>query len=386
MADQSYLDPGMDLVAEPCITKSNVQQAIALAQPKAAFGFVVQGQSAPDVITYPVLARFLWVELNASDIPTGNLFYYDGTTWTLLSVLNPNNIINGSITLTKLSVSGGAPYDIIQINAAATGLIFTSIVNAITNGSLPLAKLVGTGDVLNNYIFAGISGVNQFIQITTIPGLLSDNSIPIMKLVRGGESAYGLLLTTSADGTLISWNVFDAQGMIPDADIFIAKLASAITSSGPSSLLGQSIRRNSSNNGWEWYNPATAEELDTIIDNTEIHEITAALDPNTFTGPASVVISTPNIKMYQAFTRCLTDNFGFTVGMEVPLASWISHIDASDDYVTAYFNPVITPDTLTIHSRGPRGIAIIDSNQALHTVGYPDPTKWEFLIRYLSDS
>lgn len=263
MADKSYLDSGMDLLALDCITKADVQQAITQAQPKVDTGFVILSETAPDVVTYPALARFLWLQTSGGNA-LKKLYYYNGTNWTSLLLVTADDILNGTITLPKLNLSGSAPYDIIQVNAAGTAAGWVSVVNAIINGSVPLTKLVPPA--AGTYVLMGVGSTWAIVSIDNFPTYLLDNDVPVAKLVKGGISTAGLLLTTSADGTTIAWSQFDSASQIDLASVPVEKIKNAINDiAGPNGTALQSIQRNASNNAWQFYTPVTAADYNAAI-------------------------------------------------------------------------------------------------------------------------
>jgi len=251
----SYLTPGVDLLSLPCITKADVQQAIAAATPFGnstyKVGFVIVSDAAPDVVATPELANFIWLKSNLL-VPTGEFYYYNGSSWTLLSVVDGNLIANNSIPLSKISLTGAVAYNIIQVNAAGNALQYVSIPNAIQNGTIPLNKLVG--GAAGNFGLVSLAGVNQYVSLASLVNYFATNTIPIRTLVRGGVSAHGLFLRTFEDGTVIEWADFDPNEQIDNEELEIQKLKGSSLTLGS----GQAFRRNSTNNGWEAFTPLTS--------------------------------------------------------------------------------------------------------------------------------
>lgn len=243
----SYLLSGVDLLSLDCINKADVQQAITQATPTSQIGFVIVSDTAPDVAATPELARFIWLE-SAAGVLTGDFYYYDGTSWQLLLAIDGANLAPGSVTPDKLSVAGGLPYEILQINPGGTEFNYIDIISAISVASVPINKLIGSG--AGNFMLVSLSGVNSWATLASIVNYISDNTIPIAKLIKGGTSAHGLFLRTFEDGTIVEWVDFDPNEQIDDGELVIAKI------SGVGGNAGQSIRRNPANNGWEWFTGA----------------------------------------------------------------------------------------------------------------------------------
>jgi len=242
----SYLLSGVDLLALPCITKADVQQAITQASPTSTIGFVIVSDSAPDVVATPDLARFIWLK-STLGVLDGTFYYYDGASWQLVNLADGSVLVDHSIPINKLSLTGASPYFIIQVNAAGDALQYVSVVNAITNGTVPLNKLVGGGG--GNTAFVSLAGVNQFVTIASLVNYFANNTIPIMSLIRGGISSHGLFLRTFEDGTIVEWADFDPNEQIDPEELLISRL------SGFGGNAGQSFRRDGTNTGWEWFTP-----------------------------------------------------------------------------------------------------------------------------------
>lgn len=228
-----------------------MQQAIDTATAGPAVGFIILADNAPDVVATPALARYLWME-TASGIATGNAYYYNGSSWSLLVVLSGASIINGSITLNKLTTAGALPYDIIQVNSSATGYVFTQIADAIPAGSLNISLLTPAGgstrfllgqDTLNNIVF---------YDLATIAGFFANGTITLPMIVAPAASTYGYVLFANPDGTR-EWRGIDLSSvtgdtMIADGTIALNKLVTA--GATPFSVL----RRNAANDNFEYAN------------------------------------------------------------------------------------------------------------------------------------
>lgn len=241
-SDGSYLIPGIDLLAVACISKADVAQAISNAKPQEGIGFVIVGDSSPDVTQAPELARFLWLETTLG-VPTGDIFYYDGNSWESIITFSGQDILDGTITLDKLSVVGAAPYSIIQVNSLGTDYQFISLINAIQNKSIPLDKLVG--GTVGNKVFVSLTDVNSFLNISDLPNYFADNTFPISKLVRGAVSNKGRFLFTSPDALSTSWEIFDPNTQILEGELALSRLNP--TGFAANALIG----RNATNTQWE---------------------------------------------------------------------------------------------------------------------------------------
>lgn len=222
-----------------CITKSAVQQAIDTAYPFEKQGFVIWSDDAPDVVADPLLAYFIWGK-TVLDVPNKEFYFYNGTSWELIPLVDGALLADGSVPLTKLSLVGSSPYFIVQVNSLGTALIWTSIASAIQNNTIPPAKLL-ISDNVNSYVLTSIAGVKNFTLISDLVTLITDNTLPTSKLIRGAADALGLYLRTKLDGTDVEW-----------ARVDVANLGATAGNNN------KSIRRKSDDTGWEYFTPAVS--------------------------------------------------------------------------------------------------------------------------------
>jgi len=205
-ASRRFIVIGLDPTGLPNgITKAQLLQMTEAAGPDSDIGFLFIGGVAPVIATYPETARFIWL-----NISNGEIRYYTGASWQLCTATV--NIAAGSVTISKLSVSGGAAYNLIRVNAGATAFEFVTPVNAIADGTLPIAKLDGA---VGNNVLASIADVQSWVSYATLAAaiqpLLPD--IAITQITKGSpnqllytdatpEVAWGGVNTALADNSL----------------------------------------------------------------------------------------------------------------------------------------------------------------------------------------
>lgn len=245
-----HIKTPVDLISLPCISPAQAQQAIDTAYPFDKQGFIIWSDTAPDVVADPVLAYFLWGKTTAGvkpvDVEDLEISYYNGTSWQLI----PFKILPGSVKLTDISLVGPpastANY-IIQVNSSNTALIWTSIITAIANGTLPPDKLLVPNNT-DTFILSAFAGSPAFTELLTFFAAIVDSVIPVTKLIKGAADPLGFYLRTKIDGTSIEW-----------ANVDVANLAAS------GSVANQAIRRNAGNTAWEYYTPSTANVI--ILNN-----------------------------------------------------------------------------------------------------------------------
>lgn len=105
------------------------------ANPASGLGIIIYQSTTPDVATYTEYATFLWINTT-----TGELKYWNGTSWQLVSGFA--TIADASVTVAKLSPSGGAALQLIRINAGGTAFEFVNPADLFSTNSFPLNRLV----------------------------------------------------------------------------------------------------------------------------------------------------------------------------------------------------------------------------------------------------
>lgn len=132
-ASRQFLVEGYDPTLDSCVPISTLLQMFRASGPHTDVGYIVSAEESalPDVTTYPELARFLVRGLSGGT-PTGNIYFYNGTSWQLISAIL--NMPDGSISAAKLAPSGFSYY-VWANNAGATEVVptpITTILNAAT--------------------------------------------------------------------------------------------------------------------------------------------------------------------------------------------------------------------------------------------------------------
>lgn len=106
-----WIQEGLDLTTVVGVpSNSQLHQAIHEAKPSSTTGWVVWSEAAPDVVTYPDLARAIWGKLTGG-ARTGEFYWYNGADWYPWSVppgsLTGDSFADQSINVSKL-IPGGS--------------------------------------------------------------------------------------------------------------------------------------------------------------------------------------------------------------------------------------------------------------------------------------
>lgn len=316
-----HLIEGVDPTPYTCISKSLLLQMIRNAKPYTNEGWFIKRTigNLPDVVTNPEMANFVVMIVDGAGVPTKELYYYNGTSWTLLPLVDLSLGLDGSLTLPKISLTGAVANDILQVHTSGPSLIleWVSILNAIADDLLPPEKLHAP-DAINNYILMSNGGIKGFEPIAQLVALLVDNTIAVMKLNRANPSTNRSFLSTTADGTLIQWANIDLSNVL---------------AAGAAAL--QNIRRNAANTAWEYYTPVAP--IFTKSYYSSLIDLPVAFGKVDFNHPLA-----EQPKMVRVVLRCGTSEKGYAVGDEVDI-SCFDIGDGSNDAPA-----VITSNSLTI--------------------------------------
>jgi hypothetical protein len=205
-------------------------QLVREAYPSSTYGMILFDTTAPDVTGSNAWRKTcIWLDLTLPNTPTLNV-YKEGTSpgWINTNVIIANNsistamIINGAVTLPKLSVSGGAALQVIRVNATTTAFEFVNVASLITIGSIPIGSLITTGIPPGQLRFAGVFGPTtaQWLTPISIINALVDGSInPDLIGVPGALSARSQFLTARTADTFATYRFLD-----PNVDILAAAM------------------------------------------------------------------------------------------------------------------------------------------------------------------
>lgn len=177
MSTRAFLTAGLDLSLLPSeATNAQILQAIQEAKPASGLGLLIYQAGTPDVATYTEYATFIWINTS-----TGELKYWNGSSWQLIS--GKASIADSTVTISKLSPTGGSALQLIRINSGATAFEFVNAADIFSNNTLPLARLVNA--VSSGYVmYSGVGGVWESALLTTLlNSWLATKDIPLTDVV-----------------------------------------------------------------------------------------------------------------------------------------------------------------------------------------------------------
>lgn len=233
MSNPQIIVPGIDLSVIVSPTPAQIDQAIRTSYPPTNIGGIVLASLAPDTVTYPLLAGFIWSETvdDIDYVPTGNIYTFNGVTWVLHQTSNGADIDNGSITFDKLAVPGAPDaLKIMRANVGGTGYELVPVLSTIDAGTFPLNKLVPGAN--NTMLIVNGSGTVTWVDSNglidarvsaAIVAAINALTIPISKILPG-TGAVGQVLGLYLDGATVKTYWVYPDALIRDHTITAAKL------------------------------------------------------------------------------------------------------------------------------------------------------------------
>lgn len=233
MSQQYDYQAGYDPTSAEQITALQLLQLVNQIAPLDNIGGIVSQTSAPDVASNPRFARYLWEDTSTSPSTTKK---WNGSAWVASTVanggVNTDSIVDGAVIVAKLGgdgVAGHAGY-ILRQTANGAGFEIASLATVLNSMRVLLSYLdttnVGSaGQKLFSWdgnslawadpsfslgnISIGSGTANQIPAITggslawqNIIDLITNNTLPINKLVSGGVADNRFLGTT---GGALQW-------------------------------------------------------------------------------------------------------------------------------------------------------------------------------------
>jgi hypothetical protein len=180
-----WLQEGLDLttvVGTP--SNSQINQAIHEAKPSATTGWIVWAEAAPDVVTYPDLARAIWGKLTGG-VRSGEFYWYNGADWYPWTIppgsLTGDAFADGSISVMKLAPGG-------SLQILRTKVVPANGVEWVDANSIFSANLIPVNSLANapaaGYVLTSTTGGvwTQELFSTLWAGQFGQTSIPLIQI------------------------------------------------------------------------------------------------------------------------------------------------------------------------------------------------------------
>jgi len=199
--------PG-DCISDPGELTALVTQAV----PGTSIGLVWYGATAPDVVTYSYMTRFLWVDTSVS--PPVERHWDPGTLSWVQDLPADGSIVNAmiadyTIQLVKLSPIGGTAGYVLRLNGAGTQVVYDDPQNLFSYASpLSVAKLgrptAGTWILSSDGTTNAWAAVSSIVQTATILLSQLDDTGAVSPQVlsfKAGTVAFRDTVDVTDDGT-----------------------------------------------------------------------------------------------------------------------------------------------------------------------------------------
>jgi hypothetical protein len=224
------LDPGIDPTAIFGPYASMLLQLVQLAVPNSYRGMVIVSPTTPATTGQPTgypsgwytwHQRCVWIDTSTNP-PTVKSFNTGTGTWVAAAAniaagsVGTTAIIDASVTLAKLSLTGTSPGDIIYVNGAGTAWANGPLLNQIATGTFPVIKL-STSGATSGQILTNVAGTPTWSTLTqsnllallgyasVAPNLLSSGSaLQVLRSSPGSGAAAGTVTLGSGSVTAIA--------------------------------------------------------------------------------------------------------------------------------------------------------------------------------------
>jgi hypothetical protein len=309
MSDYTFLVPGF--IPTDCISSpGELDQMVADAQPVSNVSFNYYSATAPDIITYPALARCIWVDTHAT--PYVKRLYDTGTSSWIIEVPAPGSITgdmiaDSTIPLTKLKASLYGANTVAQVNGTSTAWQAVPA-NTLFSSSYRLDINSLSLSAVGAYVLSSNGVTNSWV---TFASYFTAGVVPISSISTTGAPDPSVL---SFVGGTLGYRTVNAS--VADDTLAVTKLVS-----GPSNTI---LGMDATGTVKTWFTAAQIYEL--IAPYTAINSyatatgnqqaIPAANNTNTFTHG---LLAAP--AAYGASIICTTSDLGYAVGTMIEVAS-----------------------------------------------------------------
>lgn len=336
MADYVFLVP-----VEPgaCIASpAEFSAMVANAQFVPTVGATIVGATAPDVVTYPALKRFIWIDTSVNP-PLLSVWQESSSSWIAQELeagsVTGDMIADGAITLSKMSIAGASANYVVRINSSGTGWIFDDVANLFsTSNRLDVNKL--SLSAVGAYVLSCNGTTVTWTLLSTLIGALT---FTISQIVNTGALDKQVI---SFFGAANAWKY--VEDLLRDGQIALTKLAPGAANT----LLG-------TNAGG------------TAIESKTLASVGALLSPNIIKRFASAQIVIPAAagaigpvahgfpgapSFYEWFLVCVTAEYGYAATDRIPIDRLYTVMGAGDDRTAPF---TTTDDASNLYLRADSG-------------------------------
>lgn len=330
--DDYVLDKGASLTPVWGALATELEQLVERAVPNSYRGMVIVDDVAPTTTGQPSgyptnwytwQKRCLWVKDTNNE-----LYAFDGTTWSLVKAspadasIGTAAIIDDSVTIAKMNVTGGQQYQIQRVNAAETAMEYIDAAELFGPNDIDIANLGGSS--LGSFILTrnGPTKTWTSLDSATLLALFGSNEIPVDYLARGSALQVPMV---NAGATAVAWS--SVVSGIADGALSLAKLDAVVADAG------KYLRRNPTTGVVESVPLSTPSVPNIQHATNEIASLPAA---GAATSSAHGLTAIPTF--VTGFLVCVTADAGYSIGDVVELSAIaVTGISGSYNYAGGYF-------------------------------------------------
>ncbi len=235
--DDYLLDAGADLTPTFGAHAAQITQAIELAVPNSYRGAVIVSETTPTTSGQPSgyptgwyawQKRCLWYKVS-----TKELFAFDGTTWAPVKATPANGSVgtaqlaDGSVTIAKLSPTGGDPYQVQRNDSGGTALEWIDAVELFGPNEIAISKLADSS--VGYFVLTRNGPTKAWVAFdsATLLALLGSDQIPVDYLAHGSALQVPMM---NAGATAVTWAA--VLSGIADYTVPIAKISKSVPDAG----------------------------------------------------------------------------------------------------------------------------------------------------------
>lgn len=358
MSEYSYLTAP---AAPSTITSpAQLEQLVNAAVLNNKLGFTYYSLTAPDVITYPALKRFLWIDLSGPEI-VQRVYDEDQSSW-IQQIPEDGSITTAmladlAVTIAKLSADGGSDGDIFRIVNGV--VVFDSPANLFTTSD-PLAVNVLAPEATAG-VYVLVSGGGTPPAWSLLSTLIGAITIQLAKISTTGALDNQVLSFLSST---LGYRYIET--LLRDGQTPITKLAAAAA--------GYILRMKMDGTAWEAVAPSA---LTQSVDSGGQLMPTVVNTPVTFTHNLATTALQVTV-----FGVCVADNNGYVIGDIVPISAFVC--DDNGGGVSVSGAPALiyklTNTTINMYLMADAGTVfkVRDVSTGINAGALTDPTKWNW--------
>jgi len=347
--NNNFFVEGIDPTATFGGFASVLLQLVRQATPSSTYGMVLFDSSPPYVLApYEWRKRCVWINTTNINLPTlwvyregGSPGWYDVTASIPASSITSAMLQNSIVTLAKLSASGAAANQLIQVNATATGFQFVNPSSLFaTPSTIPLSAIIATPVSPATYgIPVSYGGAAATWELPVdLATFFPDQSFTVAQLLRSPTvSTMARFPRSSTASPVVVWGPLVPATDIVDNGVSGLKITDdtlPVTKILPNPVDGYYLTTTSGVATWTVI-PVSTTTVKYV--NTVVQTITQAVPTVAGAGTSIAHTLGQMPTTYRVAFYCQTPEFGYINGDEIEiLGIYRANGFSSDEQSTAY--------------------------------------------------